>query len=406
MKKIKQLSLLFIFIITFGALFNGCASIGHLKIVSEKTKPPSKTIAISCGKYHSLALKDDGTVWAWGNNTINILFGGRILSGQLGNGTTVKEKHIPDNVVDLIEVVAISGGWSSSIALKKDGTIWVWGEYNSVPPRGGGWSLAYQTRPVQLIGLTDIKVISVYKTHCLLALRNDGTVWTWSADLRRDDITVNKPEPFQITGLTDIIAIANGLYHHLALHSDGTVWEWGFISDDVFNVDSPYDIKHHETTPVRVEGLTGITAIAAGNKRSLALMNDGTVWEWGENEHYGQAGDDTTVNKYTPVQVKGLTGVVAITAGGCHSLALKNDGTVWAWGLNTHGSLGDGTTVDKYTPVQVEGLTGVVAIVAGGGHSLALKNDGTVWAWGENEYGQLGDNTKEDKITPVQVVGL
>ncbi len=406
MKEIKQLPLLFILIIALNALFNGCATMGYMKIVSEKTKPSSKAIAISCGNNHSLALKDDGTVWAWGDNTIHILFGGRILSGQLGNGTTVKEKHIPDSVVDLIEVMAISGGWSSSIALKKDGTIWVWGEYNSVPPRGGGWSLAYQTKPVQLIGLGDTKVVSVYKTHCLLVLKNDGTVWTWSADLRRDDTTVNRPEPFQITGLTDITAIANGLCHHLALRSDGTVWEWGFDSDGVLNGDNPYEVKHHETTPAQVTGLTDTTAIAAGNKRSLALKNDGTVWEWGENEHYGQAGDDTAVNKYTPAQVKELTGVVAITAGGSHSLALKNDGTVWAWGLNTHGSLGDGTMVDKYTPVQVKGLTGVVAIVAGGGHSIALKNDGTVWAWGENEYGQLGDNTKEDKIIPVQVVGL
>ena len=406
MKKIKQLSLLFIFIITFGALFNGCDSIGHLKIVSEKTKPPSKVIAISCGKYHSLVLKEDGTVWAWGNNTINILFGGRILSGQLGNGTTVKERYVPDRVVNLIEVKAISSGWSSSIALKKDGTVWVWGEYNSVPPRGGGWSLTYQTKPVQLIGLTDTKVVSVYKAHCLLVLKNDGTVWTWSADLRRDDITVNKPEPFQITGLTNIIAIANGLYHHIALHSDGTVWEWGFTSDDVFNVDSPYDIKHRETTPVRVEGLTGITAIAAGNKHSLAIGNDGTVWEWRKDELFGQIEDGTTVTEHTLVQVKGITGIVAIAVGSGHFLALRDDGTVWAWGLNTHGSLGDDTTVDKYIPVQVKGLTGIVAIAAGGGHSLALKNNGTVWAWGENQYGQVGDNTKEDRISPVQVMGL
>ena len=89
-----------------------------------------------------------------------------------------------------------------------------------------------------------------------------------------------------------------------------------------------------------------------------------------------------------------------------HSLALKSDGTVWAWGYNNYGQLGDGTTTDRHTPVSVSGLTGVTAIAGGYGHSLALKSDGTVWAWGYNSYGQLGDGTTTDRHTPVDVSGL
>src|SRR6185436_7579276 len=99
----------------------------------------------------------------------------------------------------------------------------------------------------------------------------------------------------------------------------------------------------------------------------------------------------TLINSSTPVQVTGLTGVTAIASGAYHSLALKSDGTVWAWGYNYYGTLGDGTTTTRSTPVQVSGLTGVIAVSAGTLHSLALKSDGTVWAWGYNGFGELGD---------------
>jgi len=117
----------------------------------------------------------------------------------------------------------------------------------------------------------------------------------------------------------------------------------------------------------------------SGGYHSLALKSDGTVWAWGDN-YYGDLGDGTTTDRNTPVQVSGLTGVTAISGGGQYSLALKSDGTVWAWGDNYHGKLGDGTTTDRYTPVQLMGLTGVTAISGGEDHSLALKSDGTVWA--------------------------
>ena len=130
--------------------------------------------------------------------------------------------------------------------------------------------------------------------------------------------------------------------------------------------------------------LTDVTAISAGVFNTVALKNDGTVWAWGLNSS-GQLGDGTTTDSYTPVQVSGLTGVRAISAGFVsHAVALKNDGTVWAWGSNGYGQLGDGTTTDSYTPVQVSDLTGITAISAGESHTVALKNDGTVWAWGCN----------------------
>ena len=107
----------------------------------------------------------------------------------------------------------------------------------------------------------------------------------------------------------------------------------------------------------------------------------------------------------TTVPVRGLTGITAISAGGYRTVALRNDGTVWAWGNNVEGELGDGTTTNRNTAVQVSDLTGITAISAGDLHTVALKNDGTVWAWGRNYYGQLGDGTTTNRNTPVQVSG-
>ncbi|MCX6622398.1 MAG: putative Ig domain-containing protein [Acidobacteria bacterium] len=157
--------------------------------------------------------------------------------------------------------------------------------------------------------------------------------------------------------------------------------------------------------PVQASGLTGAVAVAAGGGHSMALKGDGTVWAWGWNA-YGQLGDGTTTDRGVPVQVSGLTGVVALAAGNYHSLAVKSDGTVWAWGYNAAGQLGDGTTSSSSVPVPVSGLTGVAAVAAGTNHSLAVKRDGTVWAWGQNGSGQLGDGTTTFRNVLVQVSGL
>jgi alpha-tubulin suppressor-like RCC1 family protein len=147
-------------------------------------------------------------------------------------------------------------------------------------------------------------------------------------------------------------------------------------------------------TPVQVSGLSDVTAIAGPGQSSLALKKDGTVWAWGDNE-YGQLGNGTYTDSDTPVQVSGLSGMTAIGPPDArYSLALKSDGTVWAWGDNTYGDLGNGTYTTSNMPVQVSDLSGVTSSFGGGVyHSVALKGDGTVWTWGDNSFGQLGNGT-------------
>jgi alpha-tubulin suppressor-like RCC1 family protein len=126
------------------------------------------------------------------------------------------------------------------------------------------------------------------------------------------------------------------------------------------------------------------------------------VWAWGFNS-FGQLGNNSTVNRSSPVQVVGGHSFTEIAAGFGHSLALKANGEVWSWGLNGQGQLGDNSTVGKSSPIQVVGGHSFTKAAAGGSHSLALKANGEVWAWGNNSAGQLGENNIDPKSSPIQV---
>ena len=161
-----------------------------------------------------------------------------------------------------------------------------------------------------------------------------------------------------------------------------------------------YGGTNPNTSPGQV-AITDVVAVSAGWLHSVAVKRDGTVWAWGYG-YNGQVGPGSSSIAWNPIQVTGLTNVVAIAAASYHNLALKGDGTVWIWGSDT--------MVNTSTPVQVAGLQGVTQISAAWNQSLVLKTDGEqsgiAWSWGHNEYGQLGDGTQVSRGAPVQVVGL
>ncbi len=359
------------------------------------------TPQVAAGGDHNVALKSDGTVWTWGYN----------FDGELGNGAgPTANATTPVQASGLSGITAVAAGYFHTVALKSDGTVWTWGN-NQYGQLGIG-NTTNATTPVQVPGLSGMTAVAAGYGHTL-ALRNDGTVWAWGYD---NDKQLGNPltpgaiwstTPVQVTGLTGVVAIGAGYYHSIALKSDGTVWAWG----DNNHGEIGNGTTAQAVLATQVLNLSGVTAIAANNSyHNLALKGDGTVWAWGANDQgqlgYGAGGANTY--SATPAQVGVLSGVTAIGTGMNHSLAVKNDGTVWAWGENHHGQLGLGTadTSIHAMPQQVPGLGNAVGVSGGESHSVALKSDGTVRDWGDNAYGELGDGVTLNAFSPVEVLGV
>jgi alpha-tubulin suppressor-like RCC1 family protein len=298
----------------------------------------------------------------------------------------------------------ITGGVYHSLAICSDGTVMGWGD-NAYGELGNGINGTVEHHPVEVSGLTGISAIGG-GVNFTVSLKNDGTAWTWGSnadgELGNGSAAGFSNVPVQVSLLSDITSVARGMQNAVALRNDGTVWDWGYNNYGQLGTGS---IGSFSNIPVQVSGLTGVIAIAGGAYHSLALRNDGTVWSWGYNGS-GELGNGNNTNSTIPVQVSGLTGITAVACGNSFSLALRNDSTVWAWGGNLEGELGNGANTGSFLPVQVSGLTKVIAIAGGVHHSLALRKDGTVWTWGFNMYGQLGNGTNTDSNIPIQVSTL
>ncbi len=367
---------------------------------------PAKVTMLASGAHHALALKSDGTVWSWGYNV-----SGALGDGSTTDRTLPVEVVGPGGSGAFSGATSIAAGTNFSLALKSDGSVWAWGN-NDGGELGDGTSTQRHT-PTEVVGpggtgtLTGVTAVAAGYHHAL-ALKSDGTVWAWGENgfgQLGDGTTTERMTPVQVVQLQGVIAIAAGSDHSLALTSDGSVWAWGANASGQLGDGATAD----RSAPVRVSGLSGVTAIAAGAAHSLALRSDGTVWAWGSNG-FGQLGDGTTTDRHAPVRVAGLKDSIGIiAAGGDHSFAIDRSvqtNELWAWGLNNEGQLGDGSTTDRHTPVARQFLgagdveAAKIAVAAGGEFSLALENDGTVWSWGYNGDGELGDDSTANRDAP------
>jgi hypothetical protein len=324
------------------------------------------------------------TVWPSGTNrpgTSNLNF----RAGQ-NIATTVIVPVGADGKIQLFngspgsaDLIVDFRGYTLPTVPAASGAAWAWG----AGPDGqlGNGMLLTVPVPVRVSGLSDVIGIAGNGVTAY-AVRGDGTVWAWGS---------GSSIPAQVPELTDITAVDASN----ALRGDGTVWAFG---NDL------------SAAPVKVTGLTGVTAIASSGANSYALLGDGTVRAWGYGG-VGGLGNGDTADSAAPVKVSTLTGVTAIGAGGITGYAVLGDGTVWAWGDGSWGQLGNGQggpSSRSSVPVQVPGLTDDVTAVAGASFTgYALHRDGTVSAWGEGHYGELGDgSTTVISSGPVPVAGL
>jgi alpha-tubulin suppressor-like RCC1 family protein len=273
-----------------------------------------------------------------------------------------------------------------------------------------------------------VQIASGYNHN--LALLRDGTVWAWGdntygqlADGTSGEgmFTHNyRAKPQRIPELTDVASISAGTDFSIAVKKDGTVWSWGhghmgqLGNTEDMNIKSSKDtlqekwIQHDETKPVQVKKISNVIAVSAGGSHALALTKDGTVWAWGNNMS-GQVGSgDTRLVHSTAVPVVGLSEVIQVAAGTNYSLALRKDGTVWAWGLNKDGSLGTGTIDEgSFIPVQVKLASRIQTIMTlGRASSAAISEDGSVLQWGPDIFRLKGTDQSQAFLTPVKAPPL
>ncbi len=328
------------------------------------------------------------TLNAWGANAV----------GQLGDGTTT-EHHNPVPIGSSLWRAVACGRNNWSLGIQNDFSLWAWG-YDFDGELGNGANTD-QHAPVAVTPFNDGCIaVSAGGLHTVAmgyvsGQTVYGPIYLWGdnsyGQLGTGDYTAYNTPQYVYPG-GGAIAVAAGERHTVIVRDDGQLWACGY-GPRVGNGGTDTNIF------VQIDAGSWLTC-AAGYTHSLAIKADGTLWAWGLNSN-NQLGDGTTTQRLTPIQI-GTATWVAVAAGGTFSLAIKSDGTLWAWGYNANGRLGDGTTTQRSTPTQI-GTDTWTLIAAGFDHALGVKTAGTLWGWGNNANGQLGDGTVTERHAPTQV---
>jgi alpha-tubulin suppressor-like RCC1 family protein len=315
--------------------------------------------AIMGGEAHNVALRADSTVWCWGGNVVATLHMGLLGNGDssLAESHVPVQVAGPGGIGFLHSVEALGGRGYHSLALKSDGAVWAWG-YNAFGQLGNNDpSHASRCYPVQVQGLDRQAVAVTGGYDFSIALMSDSTLRSWgrnnTGQLGNNGSTASDV-PVTVYRLDSVVQVSCGWTHALALKADGTVWTWGSNTCGQLG-DGTHTFSN---VPLQVAGLSSIIDVSGGDGSSLALQSDGTIWKWGAADTgHTQSGPNPT-DRVAPVQVAapaGMTNIVLARARDYHNVALTADGKVWAWGFNENGQCGDGTANNvKSIPVLVQ----------------------------------------------------
>jgi hypothetical protein len=295
------------------------------------------------------------------------------------------------------------------VAVRSDSTLHTWGSNcNGQLGLNGAGCATFQNSPQQ-VGTSSNWIDAAAGFSHTVGIRNDGTVWAWGEDSNDQlgfgsNSGTNFTTPTQVVGMIGAVRVTcggeSGNTRTAVIGPFGTVWTWG-----TGYLGFPYPTT--SSVPVQVPGLAGIVSIACGRHHTMVLLEGGSVWSWGTNSS-GQLGDGTTTTRYAPGPVIGLPmPIVGIAATAFTSYALAADGSIWAWGANNLGALGVGAylPVQSLYPTMVAALTAITAI-EGSSHPLAIRNDGTAWTWGTDLVGSTIAVPSSTEWSPHIVAGL
>lgn len=364
-------------------------------VTATYTAPWNKIFA---GEDSAYGIRRDGTLWAWGDNRY----------GQLGDGTLIG-KDCPIQIGKDNHWSFVSAGLISVFAIKTDGTLWAWG-FNNYGELGDGTTINRLT-PVQIGSDNNWAYVSCGDGNSF-AIKTDGTLWAWG---EKGLVAIGYGNQY---GALSPVQIGNDhwsfvctrvQYGGSAIKADGTLWSW-----------SPNTPSGSVATfnPIQIGNDNNWYFIAQGSGHRFAIKTDGSLWAWGRNNlgaigkaniPNGVLGDGTTTDRANPYNIG--NDYSSVSSGWEHAIAIKKDGTLWAWGYNRSGQLGNGTSgiyAYQNSPIQI-GSDNSWSFIACNGleGSFAVKKDGTLWAWGYNagypEFSVLGDGTRINRSSPVQI---
>jgi len=357
---------------------------------------------------HTLAVAKDGSLYGWGFNGFGQITG--TSPSNYEESTNIGE---PTFMIGNIKQASAGGGLSAAVTTS--GALIVW---------GGAYS---EEGPSSRVIKTDVAAVEVGSGHSgvLFILNPDGIVEVMNAATRSAKKVMD--------GVQEIHGVEGYNASCLALKKDGSLWliESGQFGDDTQTIRimndvisaAAYsrDLLEYENKPLYVVNkagqllksvdsnlknfsvvMEGIVSVSAGRTHALAVTTEGKVVAWGNNG-YGQLGSGTVFETEKPVAVTGMNNALSVTVGGGGSFALvvKSDHSLWACGINDRGQLGNGTTQGSAEYIKI--MDDVSRAEAGENFAFAVKQDGTLWAWGANDRGQLGDGTTIDRLSPVKV---
>jgi len=356
-----------------------------------KTVPMQAHKPISFGWYHAVAIKADGSLWAWGYNNC----------GQLGLGDHTN-RSVPTRVGTDTNWVSVAAGADHTLAIKTDGSLWAWG-YNAAGGCGLGDDRTDRIVPERVGTDTGWAAASV-GSSCSAAIKTDGSLWVWGpgGSSGLGDLNATWRTPTRLGTGNDWAAVSCGQSHMLALKDYGAIYGWGSNPDGRLGngtVANDYPVL----IPIQSGTDEDWVAVSSGDFHTLAIKGDGSLWGSGVNRQ-GQLGTGNGTDRLVFTRGGTDTDWTAALPGSYHTLAVKGDGSLWGCGNNQEGQLGLGSDLvvtATHRQIIAADMGRVVAIAAGSWFSGAIKSNGELWIWGENNRGQLGFGDTTNRYSPV-----